>query len=275
VPTTYGVAPRDDGTVGSARSAALLCRWVATRRDDVRDGGRPRQTNALDSDRVSTVPSTFLGPREAQVAKSPSARRGGRSRRGADAGPEQWLELAGWRKPLDALLALAVTFSAAWLGLVVIPAAANGSDTTIADEPVDASGPTAKPTPDLSEWVAGPSYTGAPATPTTALATTVETVAAPATQARQPAPRVTPRRTTSRAVSRTTAPRTSAPPVIQPAVAPATSPPVTTSEVVTTTPVTTTETATTTATETTGTTSTSTETTTSETTTSSSTQPAP
>jgi hypothetical protein len=209
------------------------------------------------------------------VTKSPPARRGGRSRRGADAGPEQWLELAGWRKPLDALLALAVTFSAAWLGLVVIPAAANGSDTTIADEPVDASGPTAKPTPDLSEWVAGPSYTGAPAPPTTALATTVETVAAPATQARQPAPRVTPRRTTSRAVPRTTAPRTSAPPVIQPAVAPATSPPVTTSEVVTTTPVTTTETATTNATETTGTTSTSTETTTSETTTSSSTQPAP
>jgi hypothetical protein len=262
VPTTYGVAPRDDGTVGSARSAALLCRWVATRRDDVRDGGRPRRTNALDSDRVSTVPSTFLGPREAQVAKSPSARRGGRSRRGADAGPEQWLELAGWRKPLDALLALAVTFSAAWLGLVVIPAAANGSDTTIADEPVDASGPTAKPTPDLSEWVAGPSYTGAPAPPTTALATTVETVAAPATQARQPAPRVTPRRTTSRAVPRTTAPRTTAAPVAPAVAAATTAAPPTTETPATSAVLTTSETATSTTTETS---SSSSETTTTET----------
>jgi hypothetical protein len=145
------------------------------------------------------------------VTKSPPARRGGRSRRGADAGPEQWLELAGWRKPLDALLALAVTFSAAWLGLVVIPAAANGSDTTIADEPVDASGPTADPTTDLSEWVAGPVYTGAPTPPTTELATATDTVAAPTTEQREPAPRAVPTRTSSRTAPRSTAPRSTAP----------------------------------------------------------------
>jgi hypothetical protein len=261
VPTTYGVAPRDDGTVGSARSAALLCRWVATRRDDVRGGGRPLRTNAVDSDRVSTVPSTFLVPREAQVTKSPPARRGGRSRGGADAGPEQWLELAGWRKPLDALLALAVTFSAAWLGLVVIPAAANGSDTTIADEPVDASGPTAKPTPDLSEWMAGPTYTGAPAVPTTALATTAEVVAAADTQL-PPAPRAAPRRTSSRAVPRTTAPRTTAAPVAPAVAAATTAAPPTTETPATSAVLTTSETATSTTTETS---SSSSETTTTET----------
>lgn len=197
------------------------------------------------------------------MTKSPPARRGSRARRGTDAGPEQWLELPGWRKPLDALLALAVTFSAAWLGLVVIPAAANGSDTTIADEPVDASGPTAEPTPDLSQWMAGPTYTGGPAVPTTALATTAEVVAAVDTQP-PPAPRAAPRRTSSRAVPRTTAPRTTAAPVA-PAVAAATTAALPTTETPATSAVlTTSETATTTATETT-TTETSSETTTTET----------
>ena len=95
------------------------------------------------------------------------------ARRGSDAGPEQWLELPGWRKPLDTLLVLAVTFSAAWLGLVVIPAAANDGETPVADETVVASAPTADETTDPGQWVAGPVYTGGPAAaaPTTAAAT--------------------------------------------------------------------------------------------------------
>ena len=142
------------------------------------------------------------------MTHSPPGRRAARKRSAAGAGPEQWLELPGWRKPLDALLVLAVTFSVAWLGLVVVPAAVNGAETPIAEEAdTDAApAPTADETTDPGQWIAGPDFTGAPVAPTQALATEAEVVAAPSPQPRAPVTRATPRRTTPRPVPRTTTP---------------------------------------------------------------------
>lgn len=145
--------------------------------------------------------------------QSPPGRRARRSRRG-DPGADQWLELPGWRRPLDALLVLAVAFSAAWIGLVVIPAAAHDSQATIAGKSAGnvrhADSPATHESADPSTWMAGPVYTGAPAAPSTQATTGVDVVAAPAAETPAPAPRLGPKRTTQ-AVPRTTAPRPPAP----------------------------------------------------------------
>jgi len=202
----------------------------------------------------------------------------GRHRRTGDPTREQWLQVPGWRGPVDTLLVLAVTFATAWVGLVVISAAANDDATTVTANTHGASSPTVDPTTDPSQGFAGPVSTGRPAAPTTeqqVLVAPVPVIAAPRTTA----PRVDPEHTTTHA-----GPRTTPPPApgttVAPAVAAAVTSGATTSDpttAATTTPAETTtptETATPTATDTTSETPTTsaTETTTSSPTTSS---PAP
>jgi hypothetical protein len=162
------------------------------------------------------------------VGQSPPGRRDPRSRRTTGPGPDQWLQLPRWRAPLDTLLVLAVAFSAAWLGLVVIPAAANSGQTPVAEQADDTvrdpSPPAADETTDPSQWIAGPVYTGAPAAPTTEPAVGADVVAAPAAETRAPAARVAPKRTPSRTVPRSTARRPSTPTVAHAVVAATTTP---------------------------------------------------
>jgi hypothetical protein len=207
------------------------------------------------------------------MARSPAGRRAPRT---GGASPDEWLEVPGWRRPLDTLLVLAVTFATAWVGLVVIPAAANSDSSTVTDRPHsenDASPPTADPTQDPRQWLAGPAYTGGPAAPATeqAVATgNALVVAAP----RAPALRATPPRTTTPSAPRTTtkppAPTTTVGAAVAAAVSTpggtpsaVTTTPVTTTPVTTTPEVTTTPTGTTTSSETTSSSPTTTETTTS------------
>jgi hypothetical protein len=124
-------------------------------------------------------------PREARVTHSPPGRRAPRARAASGAGPEQWLELPGWRRPLDTLLVLAVTFSAAWLGLVVIPAAANDGETPAAEKTAVASPSSADApaTPTVAETVAEAVAEAVAAATTTATATTDATLtSAPSTE---------------------------------------------------------------------------------------------
>jgi hypothetical protein len=185
------------------------------------------------------------------MVRSPAGRRAPRT---GGPTPEQWLEVPGWRRPVDTLLVLAVTFATAWVGLVVIPAAANNDTTTVTDRSPDtendAAPPTVDPTTDPSQWFAGPVYTGGPAAPTTeqAVPTEAVVVAAPRTTA----PRFVPKRTTTHAAPRTTrppAPKTTVAPVVAAAVPPAVTTAATTTDP--TTAVTTTPSATDTTTETT------------------------
>lgn len=133
------------------------------------------------------------------MVRSPAGRR----LRTGDASPDQWLEVPGWRGPLDTLLVLAVTFAGVWAGLVVIPEAANSHQTTVTDGTPhpenDASPPTAGP----SQWFAGPVYTGGPAAPTPQRAVATQPVVVDAPPV--PAPRPVPRRTTH-VTTRTTPP---------------------------------------------------------------------
>jgi hypothetical protein len=195
------------------------------------------------------------------MTRSPAGRRAPRA---GGPGPDEWLEVPGWRRPVDTLLVLAVTFATAWVGLVVIPAAAH-SDSTQVQNPTthtenDASPPTAGPSRDPSQWFAGPVYTGEPpAVPTVeqVAAEAPVVVAAPRTAAH----RTTPRRTTTHAAPRTTAKAPAATTTVAPVVAAAvTTPAVTTAE--TTTPPTVTTPPTTTTSDTTTSSSTTTETTT-------------
>lgn len=215
------------------------------------------------------------------MAHSPAGRRARRTANGPT--PEQWLELPGWRRPVDTLLVLAVTFATAWVGLVVIPAATNSRPPTVTDraDSAPATSTSAHRTTDPGAWFAGPVYTGGPAAPTTEqpIATPAAVVAAP----RAPVTRVVPQRTTPRVAPRPTtrapAPRTT----VAAAVATATStqvPLAATTETTTktttpatTTPATTTSATTTSATEASPTTTT--ESTTASTTTSSSAPSAP
>jgi hypothetical protein len=155
------------------------------------------------------------------MVRSPAGRRapraGGRT-------TDQWLEVPGWRRPVDTLLVLAVTFATAWVGLVVIPAAANSDSGTVTDRTPtenDASPPTADPTQDPSQWFAGPVYTGGPAASTTAQAVATQAVVL---EQPKPAPRAAPKRTTTHAAPRTT-PRLPAPTTTVAAAAAAAGPP--------------------------------------------------
>jgi len=175
----------------------------------------------------------------------------GRHRRTGDPTREQWLQVPGWRGPVDTLLVLAVTFATAWVGLVVISAAANDDATTVTANTHDASPPTVDPTTDPSPWIAGPVSTGRPAAPTTeqqVVVASVPVIAAPRTTA----PRVDPEHTTH------AGPRTTPPPAPGTTVAPAVAAAVTSGA--TTTDPTTTATTTPTATTTTAATTTPTET---------------
>jgi len=207
------------------------------------------------------------------MTRSPAGRRAPRA---GGPGPEEWLELPGWRRPVDTLLVLAVTFATAWVGLVVIPAAANSGSTPVADRTThtvsDAAPPTAGPSQDPSQWIAGPVYTGDAAIPTAAEQVVAEARAVVA------APRTAARRTTSPTTTHAAASsRTSAkPPAPTTTLAAALAATVTKSPVVTTatTPATTTLPAATT-TETTPTTETTTPTTETTTPSTSTSEPAP
>src|SRR5690349_7878963 len=120
------------------------------------------------------------------MTQSPPGRRAPRSRRAVGADPEKWLEVPGWRKPLDTLLALVVTPAAANVDRSPEPQAA--PETTH-----HSSAPVADATTDPSQWIAGPVYTGGPAAPTSQVfaAAESEVVAAPIHHA--PAPRVVPK----------------------------------------------------------------------------------
>ena len=214
------------------------------------------------------------------MTRSPAGRRAPRS---SGAGPDEWLEVPGWRRPVDTLLVLAVTFATAWVGLVVIPAAAN-SDSGVTDKVTptenDASPPTADPTQDPGQWFAGPVYTGGPAAPTTAQVADGATVVVAAP--RTPAHRATPRKATTDPAPRTTAKPPAPTTTVAAAAAAATTPVLTTTAEttppVTTTPETTTPETTTPETTTPETTTTSSSTTTETTTTTPSTstsEPAP
>jgi hypothetical protein len=213
------------------------------------------------------------------VVQSPPGRRPRPSGRGSAQGREQWLELPGWRQPLDTLLVLAVTFSVAWVALVVIPAGPSGGERTAVEGAVavqETDAPAADPTTDPSQWIAGPFYTGAPAAPTSEIAAGDNVVAAHASATRAPAPRAIARRT-SQAAPRTTAPRSTTTRAAAAAVAAAvpststsaapvttgagttTEAPTTTTAATTTTPTTTTPTSTTTESPTTTATPTTTE----------------
>jgi hypothetical protein len=162
------------------------------------------------------------------VAHKPAGRGNPRTRANRARTADQWLQLPGWRRPLDAVFVFALVAGIAWLVLVTIPAAANrGPDAVLADESTSTtSADEREPAPDdpgtSDEWVAGPLYTGAPPPPEPpAVVPVADSTARPAVAgvSSRGAARVTPSRTTAR-----TTPRTSAPAATTPAVAPSDTP---------------------------------------------------
>jgi hypothetical protein len=137
------------------------------------------------------------------MVRSPAGRRAPGT---GGASPDQWLEVPGWRGPLDTLIVLAVILAGVWVGLVVIPSAANSDQPAVTDRTTqdDASPPTAVPSQDPSQWIAGPVYIGGPAGPTTEQGVVA---AAPVVVAQPPAHRATARQTATHAAPRTTAMR--------------------------------------------------------------------
>lgn len=186
------------------------------------------------------------------MAHKPAGRGNPRTRANRARTADQWLELPGWRRPLDAVFAFVLVAGIAWLVLVTIPAAADRApDAVLADDSTSTTAVDDRESePDdpgtSDEWVAGPVYTGAPPTPEPpAVVPVADSAARPAVAgaSSRGVARVTPSRTPARTTARTTA-RTSAPPPPPPVVSE--TPPVVaaaTSAVETSTPVETTTTA--------------------------------
>jgi len=154
------------------------------------------------------------------VASKPAGRGNPRTRANRARTADQWLELPGWRRPLDAVFVFALVAGIAWLVLVTIPAAANrspeaaladeGTSTTSEDADREAVQDEAEAPVDDDQWVAGPVYNGPPPAPEPQAVVPVENAAgarpAVAGASSRGAARVTPSRTAAKTSARTTAP---------------------------------------------------------------------
>ena len=141
------------------------------------------------------------------MTKSPAGRRPRTGSRTTD----QWLELPGWRRPVDTLLVLGATVATVWMGLAVLPAAAHSVGAAIENwyTHMDqyTSPPAAGPAQDPGAWIAGPAYPGGPGGPAGQQPLARLEVIGEAT--RSPAPHVARQHPATHAASRTTPRKTS------------------------------------------------------------------